>query len=113
MASRGAGTAAQILEASIGGIGIFLPGTLLIYFVYPVWEELKGIRAVRLALKGINAVAGGLIAVSIIVLAGSTGLSPLNIGVMLATAALLFFTKTPAPLIVLAAILGGVLLSAL
>jgi|SRR6056297_3262841 len=47
MASRGAGTAAQILEASIGGIGIFLPGILLIYFVYPVWEELKDIRAVR------------------------------------------------------------------
>ncbi len=109
MASRGAGTAIQILGAVIGGIGIFLPGILLIYFVYPVWEELKGICAVRLALKGINAVAGGLIAVSIIVLAGSTGLSFLNIGVMLVTAALLFFTKIPAPLIVLAAILGGVL----
>jgi len=113
MASRGAGTAGQILGAAIGGIGIFLPGILLIYFVYPVWEELKGIRAVRLALKGINAVAGGLIAVSIIVLASSTGLSFLNIGVMLATAAMLFFTKVPAPLIVLAAILGGILVPVL
>ncbi|MFW5710722.1 MAG: chromate efflux transporter [Spirochaetia bacterium] len=109
MASRGAGTAMQIFGALIGGIGIFLPGVLLIYFVYPVWEELKGIRAVRLALKGINAVAGGLIAVSIIVLAGSTGLSLLNLGVMLVTAVLLFFTKIPAPLIVLAFILAGIL----
>lgn len=69
MASRGAGAAGQILGAVIGGIGIFLPGILLIFFVYPVWEELKDIRAVRLSLIGINTVAGGLLAVSIIVLA--------------------------------------------
>jgi chromate transporter len=109
MASREAGPVMQVLGAAIGGIGIFLPGILLIYFVYPVWEELKGIRAVRLALKGINAVAGGLIAVSIVVLAVSTGLSLLNVAVMLITAILLFFTKIPAPVIVLSAILGGIL----
>ena len=109
MASREAGPVMQVLGAAMGGIGIFLPGILLIYFVYPVWEGLKGIRAVRLALKGINAAAGGLIAVSILVLAGSTGLSLLNFSVMLATAALLFLTKIPAPVIVLAALLAGIL----
>ncbi len=108
MASREAGPVMQVLGAAMGGIGIFLPGILLIYFVYPVWEGLKGIRAVRLALKGINAAAGGLIAVSILVLAGSTGLSLLNFSVMLATAALLFLTKIPAPVIVLAALLAGI-----
>ncbi len=110
MAGRDAGIVMQVLGALIGGIGIFLPGILLIYFVYPVWEGLKEIRVVRLALKGINAVAGGLIAVSIIILALSAGLSVLNIAVMLATALLLFFTRIPAPLIVLAALVAGVFL---
>lgn len=110
MASRETGVGMQVLGAAIGGVGIFLPGILLIYFVYPVWEDLKGIGAVRLALKGINAVAGGLIAVSVVVLGLSAGLSLLNVGVMLVTAALLFFTRIPAPLIVLAALLAGVLL---
>ena len=107
MAGRDAGTAMQILGAAIGGVAIFLPGILLIYFVYPVWEELKQLRGVRLALKGINAVAGGLIAVSIVVLGLSVGLTPVNIAVMLGTAALLSFTKVPAPVLVLAALLVG------
>jgi chromate transporter len=110
IATRDMGVLSQILGAAIGGIGIFLPGILLIYFVYPIWEELKGIRAVRLALKGINAVAGGLIAVSIVVLSVSAGLSVLNLSVMVATAAVLQFTRIPAPIIVLVALLAGFLL---
>ncbi len=108
IASRDLGVSSQILGAAVGGIGIFLPGVLLIFFVYPVWEGLKGIRAVRLALKGINAVAGGLIAVSIVVLSVSAGLSVLNLSVMVATAAALQFTRIPAPVIVLVAIIAGV-----
>ncbi|MFO7781995.1 MAG: chromate efflux transporter [Spirochaetia bacterium] len=107
MASRDAGTTMQILGAAIGGIAIFLPGILLIYFVYPVWEGLKQIRGVRRAIKGVNATAGGLIAVSIIVLGLSVGITPVNVSVMLGTAALLFFTKIPAPVIVLAALISG------
>jgi chromate transporter len=107
MAGRDAGAAMQIFGAAIGGIAIFLPGVLLIYFVYPVWEGLKQIRGIRLALKGINAVAGGLIAVSIVVLGLSAGLTPVNIAVMLGTAALLSFTRIPAPVLVLAALLFG------
>ncbi|MDZ7836302.1 MAG: chromate efflux transporter [Alkalibacterium sp.] len=56
--------ARQILGAVAGGIGIFLPGLLLIYFVYPIWEKLKLIKGFRIALKGVAAVAGGLIAVA-------------------------------------------------
>ncbi len=107
MASRDAGTTMQILGAAIGGIAIFLPGILLIYFVYPVWDGLRQIRGVRRALKGVNAVAGGLIAVSVIVLGLSIGLTPVNAAVMLGTAALLSFTRIPAPVLVLAALIFG------
>ncbi len=110
MASRDMGVTMQIVGAAIGGLGIFLPGILLIYFVYPVWERLKVIGAIRLALTGINAIAGGLIAVSIVVLAISTGLTALNVVIMGVTASLLTFTRIPAPVIVVVTLLGGILL---
>ena len=40
---------------------IFLPGLLLIYFIYPIWENLKKIKGIKVSLNGVTAVAGGLI----------------------------------------------------
>ncbi len=110
MAARGSGVAVQIAGAAIGAIGIFLPGILLIYFVYPIWDDVREIRAIRIALRGVNAVAGGLVAVSAVVLATAAGLSVLNLAIAATTAAILFTRKVPAPLIVLAGLLAGLLL---
>ena len=44
---------------------IFLPGLLLIYFIYPIWENLKKIKGIKVSLNGVTAVAGGLIVNSI------------------------------------------------
>jgi chromate transporter len=110
MAARGGSTLLQVLGAVAGGVGIFLPGVLLIYFVYPVWEELKGIKAVRVSLKGINAVAGGMIAVAAVILMAKSGITAVNIIVVAISVALLFSRKVPATIIVLAAILAGFLI---
>ena len=75
MSARGNGVLHQILGALAGGIGIFLPGILLIFFVYPVWEKLKQIKGIRLSLKGITSVAGGLIAASGLLLLQKNGLT--------------------------------------
>jgi chromate transporter len=107
MAARNSGVAVQIMGAAIGAVGIFLPGLLLIYFVYPIWEDVRTIRAIRIALKGVNAVAGGLVAVSAVVLATAAGFTLLNLVIAAATAAILFTRKVPAPLIVLSALLAG------
>lgn len=110
MAARGGTVLHQVLGAVIGGIGIFLPGLLLIYFVYPVWEALKQVRAIRIALGGIGAVAGGLIAIAAVTLTQGSGLSP---GSLMATAVsvlLLVSRKAPPPLIVLAALGAGIVL---
>ena len=107
MATRGAGTFVHILGAVIGGVGIFLPGLLLIYFVYPLWEDLKKIRAIRISLTGINAVAGGLIAIAAVILMVASGFSWDNLVVTVAAAGLLAFTKIPAPLVVVAALAAG------
>ncbi len=110
MAARGHGWLIQVLGAVISGVGIFLPGLLLIYFIYPIWEKLKSIKGIKISLKGINAVAGGLIAVASIILMQKSGFTPINLIVTLLTVGLLATKKIPAPLLVLASILLGVFL---
>ncbi len=109
LAARDGSVAYQVLGAVLGGIGIFLPGLLLIYFVYPVWENLKQIRAVRVSLRGVNAVAGGLIAIAAVILMQASGLKLDNLLVAVMTVALLATRKVPAPLIVAAAVAAGFL----
>lgn len=107
MAARGESVWRQVLGAAAGGIGIFLPGLLLIYFVYPIWEQLKTMRAIRIALAGINAVAGGLIAIAAVILMQSSGFYVENLVVTALSIALLASRKVPAPLIVVAALAAG------
>lgn len=110
MAVRGSGILSQVSAALVSGVGIFLPGILLIFFVYPVWQDLKQIKAIRISLRGINAVAGGLIATSSVLLLQKSGITWTNIVVVGLTILLLSSKKIPAPVIVILAILGGFLL---
>jgi len=107
MAVRGGTVWRQVLGAAAGGVGIFLPGLLLIYFVYPVWEQLKAIRAIRIALRGINAVAGGMIAIAAVILMQASGFHAENLVVTTLSISLLASRKVPAPLIVAAALAAG------
>lgn len=107
MASRGGSVLTQVIGALAGGIGIFLPGLLLIYFIYPIWEDLKKIKGIKVSLKGITAVAGGLITVAAIILMQKSGFGLDNILVMLLTVVLLFTKRVSAPLIVLATLAAG------
>ena len=109
MAARQEGTLVQLLGAVISGIAIFLPGLLLIYFIYPVWEKLKNIKGIKVSLSGITAVAGGLISSAAIILMQRSGLQLDNMIVMIVTVLLLYLKKLPAPLIVAGVILVGFL----
>lgn len=99
----------QILGAAAAGIGIFLPGVLLIYFVYPMWEKLKLVKGFRVALKGVSAVAGGLIAVAAVILTQQSGYAWDNLIITVVTVALLYTKKVPVPLLVLAVLALGFL----
>jgi chromate transporter len=107
MAARGGSVLFQVLGAIAGGVGIFLPGLLLIFFIYPIWENLKSIKGIKISLKGITAVAGGLITVAAIILMQKSGLAFDNIIIMLVTVLLLFLKKVPAPLIVIFTLSAG------
>jgi chromate transporter len=108
LAARGTTAFDQALGAVAGGIGIFLPGLLLIYFVYPIWADIRQMRAVKLSLRGINAVAGGMIAVAAVILLHKNGFSPVNVGVSVSTAALFATRIVPAPVIVVVVLGMGV-----
>ncbi|MEP5240618.1 MAG: chromate efflux transporter, partial [Flavobacteriaceae bacterium] len=49
------GMMGQIMGGFMAALGIFLPGTFLIFFVIRFWEELKKFRIVKASLDGVNA----------------------------------------------------------
>lgn len=109
MVASGGSVLTQIMGAIVGGFAIFLPGLLLIYFIYPVWENLKKIKGIKVSLKGVTAVAGGLISVAAVILMQNSGFAIDNFLVMLHTVALLLTRRIPAPLIVVLVLLVGFL----
>lgn len=107
MAARGQGAFYQVMGAFVSGLGIFLPGLLLIYFIYPMWEKIRSIKGIKVSLKGVTAVAGGLITIAAVILMQRSGFTLDNILVTLVTVALLITKKIPAPVIVLISIILG------
>lgn len=61
MKHLGYGISGQILGCGVGTVAIFLPGTLLIFFVYPIWNQIKEIPVIHRSLKGVIAVSIGLV----------------------------------------------------
>jgi chromate transporter len=60
------GTSGEVLGSIVASVGIFLPGTFLIFFVIRFWNELKKYRGIRASLEGINAASTGLTAAAAI-----------------------------------------------
>lgn len=109
-ASASLGTLGQILGGLAAGLAIFLPGILLIFFIYPIWEEMKNIKAIKIAISGIGPVACGLILASAISMIQKSGLGTDNILIMTVTFILLMTKKIPVPFIVLGTVLTGIFL---
>lgn len=54
------GISGEIIGSLVSSLGIFLPGTFLIFFVIRFWNQLKKYRGIRASLQGINAASTGL-----------------------------------------------------
>ena len=61
MKNLGYGFMGQLIGCGIGTLAIFLPGTLLIFFVYPIWSQVKEYPIVYRSLDGIISVSIGFI----------------------------------------------------
>jgi chromate transporter len=81
----------------------------LIFFVYRFWDGLKRYRIVRASLEGITAASSGMVVAAAVVLFLPLEHNVVNPAIVVATFAILQFTKVPAPLL----IIGGIVLGAL
>jgi chromate transporter len=59
MKKLGYGVMGQLLGCGVGTIAVFLPGTLLIFFLYPIWNQIKQYPIVYRSLDGIIAISVG------------------------------------------------------
>jgi chromate transporter len=105
------GLGAQIFGGLLSAIGIFLPGTFLIFFIIRFWEDLKRYRVVRASLEGVNAASAGMVVASAFILFQPIENTLINVSMVIGTFLLLTYTKVPAPFIILGGLLAGFLIS--
>jgi chromate transporter len=99
----------------IGAVGIFLPGTILIFFLIPIWNHLKQNRVVKASLEGINAASAGVVTATALtlfwpIMDQPTVMALSSIVIIIATVAILIFTKIPPPYIILTGLIAGIIL---
>lgn len=105
------GYSGRIIGALAAAIGIFLPGTFLIFFVIRFWEQLKKYRIVRASLEGINAVSAGMVIAAAFLIFLPMDQSVINYLFMFGTMASLLFTKFPAPVIIFGGLILGIVIA--
>lgn len=110
LSMREYGTFGEIIGAFMSALGIFLPGTFLIFFVIRFWDGLKKYRAIRASLEGITAASAGLIAASAVILFQPLDNTFMNFSFTIGTFCLLAFTRLPSPFIILGGLALGLLL---
>ncbi|MCP4460234.1 MAG: chromate efflux transporter [Cytophagales bacterium] len=109
---RGAGTGAQLIGAFAASLGVFLPGTFLIFFVIRFWDQLKKYRMVRASMEGVHAVSSGMVIAAVFLLFQPMMNGPIiNYLLMIGTALTLYFTRIPAPFIILGGLILGIVIT--
>jgi chromate transporter len=102
-------TSLSWLAGILSGFSIFLPGILLVYFVVPIWQNLRKNQWIKGLLSGITVAAAALIvltALNQLILLQS---NLLTYGLTFATFLMLNFKKLPAPMIVVLLLFIGLL----
>jgi chromate transporter len=107
------GVTAQIIGGIIASIAIFLPSTLLVFFLFPIYNNLKQHTIIFRSLEGIYSVIIGIMWASSILLIKNTIVHEkdivIQISIVFITFVILNYKKIPAPIIVLAALLLGLI----
>ena len=128
-AMQGFGVMNQVAGSFVSTIGIFLPGALLNFFVFPIWKRIKSHPIIVKALPGVVATSCGLVLAAAYLMFLPVGLNWVEEGsfyytnlkeidtvnytkvsTIIFTSALLLNTKIKSPWYIVVAILCGVLL---
>ena len=95
----------------IATVAIYLPGALLVLFLYPLWQYIKNYKYIYRSLAGVNAAATGLVFGAAVDIYYALNFAWTNIFIVIATFLLLLFTKIPPPILVLLALGAGFLIT--
>ncbi|MCL9968720.1 chromate transporter [Aquirufa antheringensis] len=101
----------ELAGSLIGALGIFLPGTFLIFFVFRIWGQLKQYRFIRASLAGIQAASVGLTLVAVFTFTKPMVVDAqfVSLGIVAAAFVLAEKTKIPAILLFGLALIAGIL----
>ncbi|MFA9198716.1 MAG: chromate efflux transporter [Aquirufa sp.] len=105
------GLLGELAGSLIGALGIFLPGTFLIFFVFRIWGQLKQYRFIRASLAGIQAASVGLTLVAVFTFTKPMVVDAqfVSLGIVAAAFVLAEKTKIPAILLFGLALIAGIL----
>ncbi len=105
-----AGTGISFFAGLLGGLSIFLPGILFVFFIFPLWRSMREINLFKYFLKGVTVTAASLIVMTAITQWLALPVDIMVYGVAIVSTILLFIKKIPAPLIVVLATIMGFIL---
>ena len=105
------GLLGELAGSLIGALGIFLPGTFLIFFVFRIWGQLKQYRFIRASLSGIQAASVGLTLVAVFTFTRPLVVDAefISLGIVAAAFVLAEKTKIPAILLFGLALIAGII----
>jgi chromate transporter len=109
LSMRNYGLDGQVLGGVVASIGIFLPGTLVLFFFIRLWNQLKRYRLVKASLLGINAAGAGLMVAATLLMLEPYAYEPSRMVTVLATIVVLYFRKVPSYVVILAGLAAGML----
>ncbi len=127
LALKDLGTHWHLFGCIIGTVGIFLPGMLFIFFIYPIWDQLKQFSLIQRSLEGVIAASTGLVVAAAYLLFLPVGLNWVepenffytnlaetnfmnwgNIAIIAVLSFFLYKTKIPTPVWVVLAMIAGI-----
>ncbi len=97
----------QMIGCVFATFAVFLPSTLLLFFLFPVYQHLRQYVVIYRALEGFNAAIVGFVWASGFVLFQAMPFEWTNVVVAAITFSILYFTRIPAPFIVIGWLLLG------
>lgn len=101
------GTAFTFPAALIGGLSIFLPGILLVFFIFPLWQSMRAVPSLKRFLSGVSVTAAALIAMTAAVQLWKLPRDFAAYGVAVLSTVALLTKRVPAPLVVVLAAAAG------
>lgn len=102
-----AGSGFSLFAGLLGGLSIFLPGILLVFFIFPLWRSMRALPQMKHFLKGVGITAASLILMTAIRQTIALDQTFVVYGVVLIATLLLLSKKIPAPLIIVLAAIAG------